>query len=978
MADVRSNENETTKDEEKEFQWYLKSAEEGDSNRQYYLGYCYMNGIGTIKDEEKAFQWYLKSAEGGNNIAMLNLGNCYSNEIGTTKDEEKAFQWYLKTAEGGNCDGQFILGVCYENGIGTTKDEERAFQWYLKSAEGGNNNEYGQYYLGYCYMNGIGTIKDERKAFQWYLKSAEGGNSDAMLNLGNCYLNEIGTTKNEGKAFLCYLKSAEGGNSDGLYNLGNCYYNGIGITKDEGKAFQWYLKSAEEGNSNGQYNLGYCYMNGIGTTKDEVKAFQWYFKSAKGGDSDGQNKLGYCYMNGIGITKDEKKAFQWYLKSAEEGNSDGQFNLGNHYQNGIGTIKDETKAFQWYLKSAEGGNSNGQHNLGYCYQNGIGTIKDEKKAFQWYLKSGEGGNSNAMLNLGNCYLKEIGTTKDEEKAFQWYLKTAEGGNCNGQFVLGVCYEKGIGTTKDEEKAFQWYLKSAEEGCSDGQFGLGNCYMNGIGTAKDGKKALMWISLSAEGGNDSSQRFIEFSYRDEFEISTIKKYQNKIKQSTNIMDNNFTPSKSSIKNLKSIGDLNVKNHNCSICWQKNGCIEICKEYFQDFGRCHNCGNLNIRKNICKNCKSIELTYMKIFSRNVNDIVNFLIQMTELDEKADEWEIWRWIDYSKLKRIQYLDQGGFGTVWKAEWIDMSEELLEIYNFNQVALKKLTNSKEMSFKFLEELAANFQCRSKFVLPILGITQDPSTMEYALVLRYMKNGNLRNFLQQNKTLLWTERLWLLYSFISGLDVIHGKGYIHRDLHPGNLMITEAHDDLKFIRLGDLGICRHANQIPSSGRYGVLPYIAPEVINKNPYTQASDIYSVGIIMWVISTGKVPFSDRAYDLELALEILEGLRPNIKKSTPQCYVKLMKNCWHKDPSKRPSTRTIIFSILKEWLVDLICRKKTENSLMFLKADQEIQNEDFELSSIGTIHSKASLISKPLPLPPLQISNLDLSNIDWNDF
>ncbi|RHZ72881.1 hypothetical protein Glove_236g22 [Diversispora epigaea] len=934
------------------------------------------NGIGTTKDEEKAFQWYLKSAEGGNSIGQFNLGNCYENGIGTTKDEEKAFQWYLNSAEGGNNDGQYNLAHCYQHEIGTTKDEEKAFQWYLKSAEGGNCN--GQNSLGCCYEDGIGTTKDEKKAFQWYLKSAEGGNINGQFHLGLCYFNGIGTTKDEEKAFQWYLKSAEGGNSHGQFNLGCCYENEVGTTKNEEKAFQWYMKSAESGNSDGQCNLGYCYLDGIGTTKNEEKAFHWYMKSAESENSDGQCNLGHCYRNGIGTTKDEQEAFQWYLKSAEGGNCNGQNSLGCCYENEIGTTKNEEKAFQWYMKSAESGNSNGQYNLGYCYRNGIGTTKDEQEAFKWYLKSAEGGDSDGQNSLGCCYENGIGTTKNEEKAFHWYMKSAESRNSDGQCNLGYCYRDGIGTTKDEQEAFQWYLKSAEGGNNDGQYNLGYCYYNGMGTVMDIKKSIMWFTLSAEGGNANAQRIIEALYREEVEISTIKKYQNKLKQNTNGKDISLTLSKSPIKNLSSIEDLNIKNYNCCICWQTNNCIDICKKYFQDFGRCHNCGNLNIQKDVCKHCKYIEMKYL---TENWSDhiIVNTLIEMTKLDKNIKEWEIWRWIDYSKLKNIEYLDQGAFGTVWKAEWIDMPEELFETYNFDQVVLKKLKSSKEISLKFLEELYSNFRCRSKYVLPILGITQDLMTMEYAIVLRYMKNGNLRNFLQQNKTLPWIERLWLLNSFISGLKVIHNRGFIHCDLHPGNLMITEAYDNFKFIRLGDLGICRPVDEIISSGRYGVLPYIAPEILNKNPYTQASDIYSVGIIMWVISTGKIPFSDRAYDLELALEILEGLRLKVKEGTPQCYVELMKKCWHKDPSKRPSTE-IILEQLNKWIPELKLKVRTENSLMFLNADQEIKNEDFQLSELlldKPIHSEASLISQPLPLlPPLQNLNLDLSNIDWN--
>ncbi len=74
---------------------------------------------------------------------------------------------------------------------------------------------------------------------------------------------------------------------------------------------------------------------------------------------------------------------------------------------------------------------------------------------------------------------------------------------------------------------------------------------------------------------------------------------------------------------------------------------------------------------------------------------------------------------------------------------------------------------------------------------------------------------------------------------------------------------------------------------YGVLPFVAPEVLRGNPYTSASDIYSFSMIMWEFTSGVLPFDVRAYDLYLGLDISKGKRPEIIKNTPQCYVDLMK-------------------------------------------------------------------------------------------
>ena len=78
------------------------------------MGNCYANGKGIKKDEAKAFEWYKKSAEQGNSDAQLNLGNCYMNGRGVEKDEVKAFEWYQKAAEKRNSYAQCNLGIWYK------------------------------------------------------------------------------------------------------------------------------------------------------------------------------------------------------------------------------------------------------------------------------------------------------------------------------------------------------------------------------------------------------------------------------------------------------------------------------------------------------------------------------------------------------------------------------------------------------------------------------------------------------------------------------------------------------------------------------------------------------------------------------------------------------------------------------------------------------------------------------------------------
>ena len=132
----------------------------------------------------------------------------------------------------------------------------------------------------------------------------------------------------------------------------------------------------------------------------------------------------------------------------------------------------------------------------------------------------------------------------------------------------------------------------------------------------------------------------------------------------------------------------------------------------------------------------------------------------------------------------------------------------------------------------------------------------------------------------------------------IHWKNYIHHDLHSGNIFSYEIdlceidlgiHLSKSESEIGDLGLCQQVvdkKDIPNK-IFGVIPYMAPEVLSKKPYTQKSDIYSFGMIMWEHTTGKKPFHDRPHDEYLMLDILKGERPQITDDTPEFYTELMK-------------------------------------------------------------------------------------------
>ncbi|CAB5388485.1 unnamed protein product [Rhizophagus irregularis] len=108
------------------------------------------------------------------------------------------------------------------------------------------------------------------------------------------------------------------------------------------------------------------------------------------------------------------------------------------------------------------------------------------------------------------------------------------------------------------------------------------------------------------------------------------------------------------------------------------------------------------------------------------------------------------------------------------------------------------------------------------------------------------------------------------------------------------------------MGLCGEIGNVDKSKIYGVMPYVAPEVLSGKPYTQAADIYSFGMIMYFTATGKQPFSNCPHELD----ICNGIRPEINElEAPKYYIDLMKKCWDQNPENRPNSFEIYELVLQ---------------------------------------------------------------------
>ena len=543
-----------------------KSAEDGNSNSQCFLGKMYLNGRGVEQDYQEALKWFKKSAEQGNREGQSALGSLFLGGIGTEVNYQEAFKWFSKSAEQNYPYAQYALGGMYYYGLGVPQDYQKAFQYLKKSSDNGSYN--ASIMIGDMYKDGVGLEKNITIAQNYYKKAREQEqyqkNENEKIFIKDSKKSN-GTIKQNTNSqvnsnisleqFITKIKnSAEQGDSEAQFMLGVMYYNGDGVKQDFKEAFKWFKKSALQNNKYAECNLGAMYALGQGVKIDATNAIKWLNKSGEDGYTPAYYNLGKIYL-----AKDIKKSI-YYFKKIESPES--FYDIANIYYMGGEIPKDYKSAIYWYKKT----------NYPYAYfvigqiykEGGFGIQKDYEKYIEWDNKynnrdrdeesqpptnyitmigykglsknklnqflntlniSANNGDSEAQYWLANIYSKEELLEKDYRKALDLYTKSAENDNEKAQTILGKIYGEGYiynnlydnnvninkYVTKNYTQSLYWYKKAAENGNAEAQLhmGLSEFYTD----KKENKKAFEWFLKSAKQENAFAQKWLGMMYED---------------------------------------------------------------------------------------------------------------------------------------------------------------------------------------------------------------------------------------------------------------------------------------------------------------------------------------------------------------------------------------------------------------------------------------------------------------------------------
>lgn len=184
-------------------------------------------------------------------------------------------------------------------------------------------------------------------------------------------------------------------------------------------------------------------------------------------------------------------------------------------------------------------------------------------------------------------------------------------------------------------------------------------------------------------------------------------------------------------------------------------------------------------------------------------------------------------------------------------------------------------------------------------------SAEQLALIMEYCPNNNLWSLLQnRNIDLNWDQKIELAMGIAKGVHYLHSFNppVLHRDLKSLNILL-----DLYLVpKLADFGWTRKLAE-KMTGNVGTFQWMAPEVIINHTYTEKADVYSYGIILWEIASREPPYK-KMTAAQVCVEVRDkDLRPDIPANCPQPFISLMKRCWDRNSSNRPSFKEIIHEL-----------------------------------------------------------------------
>lgn len=266
---------------------------------------------------------------------------------------------------------------------------------------------------------------------------------------------------------------------------------------------------------------------------------------------------------------------------------------------------------------------------------------------------------------------------------------------------------------------------------------------------------------------------------------------------------------------------------------------------------------------------------------------------------------------------LGQGGMGVVYKARHV-----YLKSFHAVKVIIPELVGSDPLlPARFRQEAIAAAAIRHQNVVAVTDYGVLGGTMPF-LIMEFVKGRDLQDLLDESERLTTSQALDIMGPIASGVAAAHRQGIVHRDLKPLNIMVADDAPYSEGVKVTDFGLAKiRTGELVASlvafqtqGLVGSPYYMAPEQWEDRDLDARSDIYSLGIILYQMLTGKVPFRGNSVPAVMRKHLLEP--PPVDElrrwHIPPAIINVLRQSLAKNPAERPRDAEALLHSLRQAL------------------------------------------------------------------
>ena len=264
--------------------------------------------------------------------------------------------------------------------------------------------------------------------------------------------------------------------------------------------------------------------------------------------------------------------------------------------------------------------------------------------------------------------------------------------------------------------------------------------------------------------------------------------------------------------------------------------------------------------------------------------------------------------RYRLIKLIGEGGMGSVYQAEHITIGRKLAI-----KVLAPEYCDSPDVVARFLQEARTASMLHHEHIVDITDFGYTKQGLAF-LTMEYLEGEDLATLLAREGRQPWTRVRRMMLQICRALDAAHEKGIVHRDMKPDNCFRIKRGGNHDFIKILDFGIAKvivdgqnptRADKPKMATEAGTLlgtpEYMAPEIARDQKADARVDVYSLGVVMYELLTGSVPFKGQTFMATVAMQMVDEPQPPRKRAPeadiPEAIEQVVLRALKKDPADR---------------------------------------------------------------------------------